>query len=145
MTVNESPTATDALVERLRAADVNPTAQRLAVAAVLFEAPAHFSAEQVLARLQGQQGVSVSKATVYNTLGLFARKGLVREVVVDPNHIVFDSNTAPHHHIYNVDDGSLIDVPLDAAALATLPERPEGTEVVGVDVIVRVRNACDNA
>ena len=131
------------LVERLRAADINPTAQRIAVAEVLFEAPAHFSAEQVLDRLQRESHVSVSKATVYNTLGLFARQGLVREVVVDPNRTVFDSNTAPHHHIYNVDDGSLIDVPLDAASLARLPVRPAGTEVVGVDVVVRVRNARD--
>lgn len=128
-----------ALTARLAAADVTPTAQRLAVAAILFEAPAHFSAEQVLARVT-ESGMAVSKATVYNTLGLFARKGLVREVVVDPNRTMFDSNVAPHHHIYNVDDGTLTDVPLEAATLAGLPERPAGTEVVGVDVVIRVRN-----
>ena len=55
----------------------------------------HLSADQVLERLQAA-GSKVSKATVYNTLRLFADRGLVREVMVDNTRLFYDSNTAPH-------------------------------------------------
>ena len=61
---------------------VLPTQQRLMIARVLFERHQHLSADQVMARVNTGRD-HVSKATIYNTLGLFARKGLVREVIVD--------------------------------------------------------------
>ena len=84
--------------------------------------------------------VSVSKATIYNTLGLFASKGLLREVIVDPSRVFYDSNTGHHHHFFNVDSGTLSDIQADQLPIGDLPSLPEGTEVDGVDVIVRVRN-----
>ena len=66
------------LVSRLREAGVTPTAQRVHVARVLFERDQHLSAEQIMERLSACGLRPVSKATVYNTLGLFARVGLVR-------------------------------------------------------------------
>lgn len=117
---------------------ISPTPQRVEIAAMLLAKPQHLSADQVL-HLVNQTSNLVSKATVYNTLGLFARKGLVREVIVDPNKVFYDSNTGHHHHFYNVVTGELIDVDLAHLDIPNLPPPPPGTACEGIDVIVRVR------
>ena len=88
--------------------------------------------------LANQQSSAVSKATVYNTLGLFASKGLVNEVTVDPSKIFYDSNTHAHYHFYHVDTGKLEDIPVSAVTLDHLPELPAGTHKERVDIIIRV-------
>ena len=82
-----------------------------------------------------------SKATVYNTLNLFLERKLIREVIVDPNKVFYDPNTAPHHHFYNIDTGELTDIDAGPITIAGLPELPEGMVTEGVDIIVRVRSA----
>ncbi|MDX1606588.1 MAG: transcriptional repressor [Candidatus Competibacterales bacterium] len=116
-----------------------PTRQRLDIARVMLSRPQHLSADQLMA-LVNANGSSVSKATVYNTLSLFARKGVVREVVVDTGRTFYDSNVTPHHHLYHEDHGTLTDVYADCLKPSALPELPEGTELSGVDVVVRVRS-----
>lgn len=123
----------------LTAAGIQLTPQRVEIAAILLEREQHLSAEQVLERVR-TANVAVSKATVYNTLGLFAERGLVREVVVDPSRIFYDSNCSAHHHFFNVDDGELTDFPLESAVISALPEAPAGTTEEGVDIVIRVRN-----
>ena len=119
--------------------DIVPTLQRRQIAQILFARPQHLSADQILERVN-HQGAVVSKATVYNTLGLFARKGLVREVIVDPSKVFYDSNTSAHHHFYNLDTGLLQDIDSQDLALQSQPILPAGTELDGVDIIVRVRS-----
>ncbi len=82
-----------------------------------------------------------SKATVYNTLNLFVQKKLIREVIVDPNKVLYDPNTAPHHHFYDIASGRLTDIDANAIALVGLPPLPNGMVADGVDVIVRIRPA----
>lgn len=117
---------------------IQPTAQRLEIAAILLSRPQHLSAEQVLNQVSGAGG-RVSKATVYNTLGLFAHKGLVRQVIVDAAKVFYDSNVAPHHHFYDVTSGRLTDIEASEVLLQRLPNIPEGAVVEGVDVVVRLR------
>ncbi|MCP5141569.1 MAG: transcriptional repressor [Chromatiales bacterium] len=136
------PTDTDAILARLRACGISPTAQRVEIARALLSRPQHLSADQVLAVVNRERS-SVSKATIYNTLALFAEKGLVREVIVDPSRVFYDSNTEPHHHLYQVEDGALSDIALNSIALDGLPALPEGMEIDRVDVIVRVRKPRD--
>ena len=115
-----------------------PTPQRLEVADVLLEKPQHMSADQIIERLR-KAGSGVSKATVYNTLNLFADRGVVREVMVDPVRKFYDSTTHPHHHFYNVDTGELRDIPDEHVRFSELPDLPEGTESESVEVLVRIR------
>lgn len=115
-----------------------PTAQRLALAEVIFSRPQHLSADDLLTAAVAA-GIRVSKATVYNTLNLFVRCGLVRDVNIDGERVYYDSTMAPHHHFFNVDTGELTDIPTEAVRLAALPELPPGTEPDSVEVIVRVR------
>ena len=127
------------VVELLTAYHVQPTPQRVDIAKVLFARDQHLSADEVLARVN-IDAARVSKATVYNTLGLFARSGLVREVIVDRSRVFYDPNTRPHHHFYNVDTGTLTDVDAAQVVLHELPEPPRGTIPESVDIIIRVRN-----
>ena len=131
------------IIDLLRSHEISPTHQRVEIARVLLSKPQHLSAEQVLARVNLDHAV-VSKATVYNTLGLFARKGLIKEVIVDPSKVFYDPNTQPHYHFYNVDTGTLMDIDAEQVSLQGLPETPEGMESDGVDVIIRLRN-CEQA
>ncbi len=130
------------VVSLLQAHGITPTQQRVEIAQVLFAKPQHLSAEQVLAMVN-QEHTLVSKATVYNTLGLFARKGLIREIIVDPTRVFYDPTTSEHHHFYNVDSGTLMDIDSGTLVVGELPRLPEGTVAEGIDVIIRVRNAAN--
>lgn len=118
---------------------VNLTKQRRIIADVLFERNQHVTADQLF-DLVKQTGSRVSKATVYNTLGLFARKGLVREIFIDASRTFYDSNNSHHHHFYNVDTGDLIDIKDRLAAHFIEQDLPEGTSMDVVDLVVRVKN-----
>ncbi len=133
------PLSKSEVISLLERHDIIPTQQRVEIAQVLFARPQHLAAEQVLSLVNQEQSVA-SKATVYNTLGLFANKGLIREVIVDPTRIFYDPSTNPHHHFYNVDTGSLMDIEDEQVTIANFPNPPEGTVTEAVDVIVRVRN-----
>lgn len=127
------------IIDMLESHDIQPTQQRIDIAQILFAQDQHLSAEQVLNTVN-QHGAAVSKATVYNTLGLFADKGLVRQVIVDPTRVFYDSNTSEHHHLYNSDTGMLMDIDARQISIQHLPELPEGVVAEGVDVIIRVRS-----
>lgn len=131
----------DYLAGMLRSYRITPTHQRIEIAHALFSRCAHLSADQILA-IVNDRNCETSKATVYNTLNVFLREKLIREVIVDPSRVFYDPNTAPHHHFYNVDTGELTDI--DEAAIpihiAGLPPLPRGMTVAGIDVIVRIRS-----
>ncbi len=127
------------IIQQLNLYGISPTHQRVEIAQVLFSKAQHVSAEQVLALVNEGHTVS-SKATVYNTLGLFARKGLVREVIIDPNKVFYDTNLAAHYHFYNEDTGALEDINVNKLDISKLPEPPEGTQTEAVDVIIRLKN-----
>jgi len=117
---------------------IRPTAQRMRIASLLLAEPQHLSAEQILASLRAT-GARVSKATVYNTLNLFASRGLIRQLSVDGARAWFDSNVDAHYHFNDVATGALIDVPVPEVEFSRLPVPPPGTEVDGIDLVIRLR------
>jgi Fur family iron response transcriptional regulator len=128
----------------LKAHGINPTSQRVLIAQMLFSRAEHLSAEEVFAVVNGESA-RVSKATVYNTLGLFAERGLIREVIADPMRVFYDPNTIPHHHFYDTSTGKLMDIPAEDVQIQGLPALPEGMCMEGVDVIVRMRPGTQDA
>jgi Fur family iron response transcriptional regulator len=116
-----------------------PTPQRLEVAEILLDKPQHLSAEQIIDTLRARDS-GVSKATVYNTLNLFSERGLVKELMVDPERKFYDSTTRPHHHFYNVDTRVLTDIDDAGIEFLSLPALPEGTERESVEVLIKVRS-----
>ena len=128
----------------LREHGVTPTAPRVKIASVLLTRPQHVSADQVMA-MANESGRKVSKATVYNTLGLFVRKGLIRELVVDSQKVFYDSSTHPHFHYYNPETQELSDVPDDQVAMTLPPDLPPGMTISGVEVVIHLRPQATNA
>ena len=126
------------IIEQLRAANLRPTRQRLALAKLLFEkGDRHVTAEMLHAEAQ-TQGVKVSLATVYNALHQFTDAGLLNEIVVDSSRSYFDTNRSDHHHFFYEGSGRLEDIPGDMIEVSRLPSPPNGAEIKRVDVIVRV-------
>jgi len=118
---------------------IRPTSQRIDIARVLLAKPQHLSADQVFSLVNTKDEL-VSKATVYNTLNLFADKGLINQVVVDSRYIFYDSNTESHHHFYNEDTGLLQDIDDEEMLVKEIPGLPKNTVQTGIDVVIRVKN-----
>jgi Fur family transcriptional regulator, iron response regulator len=100
-------------VSRLRQQGIQPTPQRLAVAEYVLATTAHPSAEEVWRRVR-RICPTVSRATVYNTLKLFAEKGLVKAHCMREGALVFDGRVQPHHHIVDQETGRVYDVEWEA-------------------------------
>ena len=135
---HETPDTRASVRRTLELHGIRATAQRVRLAEVMLAAPCHMTAEQVIAALR-RSAARVSKATVYNTLKLFVERGLVRQVHLDPDRSVYDSTREPHHHFQNLDTGEMIDIRPDELAFARMPSLPPGTEIAGVDVVIRLR------
>lgn len=132
-----------ALGNRLRAAGLRTTRPRLVLAHLLFaNGNRHVTAEKLFEEA-GAVGVSVSLATVYNTLNQFCDAGLLREVIVDHARNYFDTNLHDHHHFYIENEARLIDIDADAVDVARLPQSPDGYDVDMVEVIIRLNKATE--
>ena len=99
--------------QKLNQAGLRLTSQRLRIAEILFSGPPkHFTAEHVYEIIQ-KQNLNISLATIYNTLKQFTNLGLIREIVVDKNKSLYDTNNRPHYHLYIEDEGKIHDIPTD--------------------------------
>jgi Fur family transcriptional regulator, iron response regulator len=126
-------------IERLRAAGLRPTRQRVELAGLLFKGPhRHVTAESLHEEAAGQE-MKISLATIYNTLHQFTQAGLLRQVIVDAARGYFDTNTGDHQHFFLEEEGRLIDIPGDAISVSGVPVPPSGMAVDRVDVVVRVK------
>jgi Fur family iron response transcriptional regulator len=126
-------------LERLRAAGLRPTRQRVALARLLLEnGNRHVTAEQLHSEARAA-AIPVSLATVYNTLHQFIECGILRELVVEPGHSYFDTNLDDHHHFYCESTGLLQDIPGELVRVGQLPEPPDGAQISRIDVIIRIR------
>lgn len=127
------------LERTLRESGIQPTAQRVEIASVLLAEHQHLSADDVLARLN-EMKISVSKATVYNTLSLFMERGLVRAISIDGSRTFYDSNVEEHSHFYNPESGELIDVSLDKPLNLDLLQVPDGTSIDNIELVIWLKN-----
>lgn len=136
------PLARSEVIELLQRHGVTPTRQRIEIAGFMYQRPQHLSAEKILEGVNSE-GHRVSRATVYNTMGLFTDKGLVREVLIDRERVFYDSNISEHFHIYDLDSGELRDVMGAQVEMIKTPELPDGVRIVDTDVIFKVTGKQD--
>jgi len=125
------------IAQRLRDAGIQPSAQRLALAEYLLSTEAHPSADQVWTEVRARVP-KISRATVYNTLNLFVKRGLLRELQLAEGRVVFDPNMGPHHHFIDEPTGRIHDVPWDALEVRRV-EALRGLEVREYQVVLRGR------
>lgn len=114
-TSDDAVVARDALVqakEILVKQGIQPSAQRLAIAAYVLFTDEHPSADLVFERVKEAVPL-VSRATVYNTLTLFAERGLLRTLVITEGKVLFDPKLEQHHHFIDEETERIVDIPWD--------------------------------
>src|SRR5215212_5933877 len=127
------------LKDKLRRVGLRPTRQRVSLGWLLFgKGDRHITAEMLYEEATRAR-VPVSLATVYNTLHQFTEAGLLRQLAVDGAKAYFDTNPTEHHHFFIEGEDVLVDMPADAVSVRELPRPPEGMQIAGVEVIVRLR------
>ena len=126
------------IAERLRAARLRPTRQRVALARLLFDGCDRHVTAEVLHEEAIARKVPVSLATVYNTLHQFTEVGLLREVAVEGAKTYFDTNTSNHYHFFCETSGKLVDIDTASIRIEGLPQAPDGMAISRVDVLVRL-------
>jgi Fur family iron response transcriptional regulator len=131
------------MAEMLRSAGMRPTRQRIALSELLFSSGDRHVCAEMLHEEADAAKIPVSLATVYNTLNQFRDAGLLREVALVGTRVYFDTNMSDHQHFYVEGSGEVLDIPDGAIHLTGLPEAPDGMEIAGVDVVVRLRQKAD--
>jgi Fur family transcriptional regulator, iron response regulator len=127
------------LKAKLRAAGLRPTRQRVVLGWMLFgKGDRHVSAE-ALYEEANRARAALSLATVYNTLHQFTESGLLRQVHMGAGKAYFDTNTGAHHHFVVEGEETVFDVPDHQVSVQAAPVAPPGFEIVGVDVVVRLK------
>lgn len=125
---------------KLTAAGLRPTRQRMALGYLLFsKGDRHVTAETLEEEAQASR-VSISLATIYNSLHQFTLAGLLREVAIDGSRTYFDTNVTDHHHFLIEGANALIDIPAIVVDRREIPPLPPGKRIASVDVIVRLRD-----
>lgn len=125
---------------RLRDHGLVPTPARTAIAAHLLPQARHIRPGQLEAELQ-RAGERISLAAVRRTLEEFVEWGLLQRVDVGEGIVFYDTITAPHAHVYNVDTCELVDLRPDQAWITGLPDLPEDVRLDAVQLVFRVRQA----
>ena len=121
----------------LRARGVQPSAQRVAVAEYVLSTDEHPSADEAWAKVR-RSLPTISRATVYNTLHLFVKKGLLREFILTEGRVVYDPRTERHHHFVDDATGAIVDIPWDAIRVSNV-EGLKGLAVREYQVVARGR------
>src|SRR5579872_5087017 len=116
---------------------IQPSAQRVAVAEFVLRTSEHPSADKVWAGVR-KTFPMISRATVYNTLNLLVEKGLLRELHLAPDSVLFDPNLGRHHHFIDEDTGRIYDLPWSQAEVHNI-KPPPGFEVHDFQVVIRGR------
>ena len=129
-------------LKKIEESGIVPTKQRRILAKILFQkGNRHISAENLFDEVK-KEDRKISLATIYNTLKQFTNLGIIREIVVDKNKSLYDTDNRPHYHLYIEDEGKIHDIPTDNINL-NLPSIPACLTLHDIDIIVRVRSVKD--
>jgi Fur family iron response transcriptional regulator len=123
---------------KLEMAALSTTPQRLALCSLLFMASDRHVTAEMLCREASAMDLPLTPKGVRAALQEFTRAGLLREVALYGATVWYDTNTGSHFHFYDKDAKLLFDMPAAMIPLFQLPES-QGFDVVGVDLIVRIR------
>ena len=73
------------------------TTERSALVREIFAIHYHFEADELLFKMK-QKGLKISRATVYRTLELLVKSGMVRRVHLGEDHYHYEHVTGNSHH-----------------------------------------------
>ena len=108
------------IAERLREKGYRLTPQRLIILAAIEDSDEHISAEDIYAQVVARYP-NVNISTVYRTLELLKKLGMVYEINLGEGRIRFHSEgSGHHHHLICQSCGTVIDI--DEATLSSLKD-----------------------
>ena len=84
---------------RLVAAGIRPSLQRIAILDWLIHHPVHPTVEDVYQGLYRQMP-KLSRTTVYNTLRMLSEEKAAQMLTIDEHRVCYDGNVASHVHFY---------------------------------------------
>lgn len=109
---NETGYTMERLTEMLQQKGIRPTAQRIAVLSAVAKGRTHPSAEEIYGRLSTVFR-SLSRTTVYNSLGILVEHGVLRELEIEAGCWRYDlGGQAPHSHFVCRSCGCILDLPM---------------------------------
>ena len=101
------------MLDAMRAAGVRMTSQRAVLLGLLAEAQDHPDAAELHRRAQAADG-AISLATVYRTLAVLERAGVIQRHSFDGDSARFEPAEEPHHdHIVDLDTGRIVEFQSD--------------------------------
>jgi len=92
----------------LSEANIKPSLQRLMIYEYLLKNNIHPNVDKVYSALCGKIP-TLSKTTVYNTLKLFEKSGLVNSLKIDENEVRYDAVRHIHGHFQCENCGNIFD------------------------------------
>jgi len=134
----------DEIVQLLSARGISRTAQRLAIAQFVLNSLDHPSAEEVFQAVSATLPV-LSKATVYNTLNLLVREGLLGALNLQGGGVRYDPLLTPHSHFLDTQTNRLVDIPADRVRAVEHELDPARYQVDEIQVIFRGRIRSEDA
>ena len=105
--------------ELLKTKKIRPTLTRLAIGEIFFKSFDHPSAEELVLKIK-KVSPYISRATIYNTLELFVKKGLAVRRALKTGGSIYDPVVSKHHHFVDRTSGKIYDIPWE---LAKLPQK----------------------
>jgi len=127
-------------LDLLRQANIRPTRQRVIIMRTIRNGGRRHLTPEGFHKELAEAGLKMALGTVYNSLNQFAAAGILRRVGFG-DRIFYCTSTDEHHHFYDEDTGLLEDITGAQPSAGNLPALAPGMEMVGVDIVVRVRRA----
>jgi Fe2+ or Zn2+ uptake regulation protein len=91
---------------------IHPSFQRLKIFQHLAKSTEHPTVDMMYNTLS-REIPTLSKTTIYNTLNLFQKRGIVVGLTIEDNEVRYDANTEPHAHFKCNECGKVYDIPFD--------------------------------
>lgn len=102
--------AKETLEKYLKGRNLRPTRERYLLLQEILHTQGHFDADTLFISLS-KRGLKASRATVYNTLDLLVKCGLISKYRFDENHSLYEKAFGrPHHdHLICLECGDIIE------------------------------------
>ena len=114
------------------------TKQRKRIAKELFgQKDQHVTAEMLFSDIN--KDFKISLATIYNTLRDFTKVGVLQEVNIESGRTWYDTRVDNHHHFYNDETKTLIDIHEDEIKILKTPKAPKGHKINQMKFVFHVQ------
>ena len=119
----------DKIVKMLKENNLKVTPQRLIVLKYLGENCTHPTTDQIYKDLK-TNNPSLSKTTVYNTLQVLERNGIVQSLTISGTEHRYDIKHGMHHHFLCKECGEITDIDVECPNLGRMLECGNNVEEV---------------